>query len=208
MPEMDGPETARRIRALDLPGGRPGLVAFSSQVKPEHRALCLEAGMQAFLAKPFSQEELRAALEEASAGRAPGRDAVRGAPRRIILVDDDAAVRGFVRDALSIAGFEVTQVASGEDARVLVEAESRPYDLLIADVVMPGMGGPEFGRWLQGVRPATKVLYISGYGEETARMFGLPPGRFEFLPKPFGPSDLLEKVTAVLGDGPSPPGRA
>jgi DNA-binding response OmpR family regulator len=208
MPEMDGLEATRRIRALELPGGKPGIVAFSSQATPKARASCLAAGMDAFLAKPFTEDDLRKALEAASGGGVPERREQPEGARRVILVDDDASVRQFVWEALTTAGYEVVQVASGEDARCLVEGEPRPYDLLIVDIVMPGMGGPAFAGWLRKEHPRTRVLFISGYGDETARMFGLPPGEHEFLPKPFGPAELLERVGGVLGKRDRRPGGA
>ncbi len=208
MPEMDGFEAARRIRALELPRGKPGIVAFSSQATDKARAKCLAAGMDGFLAKPFTEKDLRKALEGASEGRTiehPGRP--EGA-RRVILVDDDASVRQFVWEALTGAGYEVLQVASGEDARTLVEGEPRPYDLLIADIVMPGMGGPALAKWFHEGHPGTRVLFISGYGDETARMFGLPPGKIDLLSKPFGPAELLARVGEVLGARDRRPGGA
>ena len=72
MPVMEGIETAQRIRAMDLPRGQPAIVAFSAQSSPSARRSCLAAGMDAFLAKPFTEAELRGALETALGGRILG----------------------------------------------------------------------------------------------------------------------------------------
>jgi DNA-binding response OmpR family regulator len=217
MPRLEGIETAQAVRAMDLPRGQPGIVAFSAQASPEARAKCLAAGMDAFLAKPFTEAELREALETSRGGRVPGRpggtaaeaagsgaEAPAGQPSRIILVDDDASVRQFAWEALTTSGYEVVQLASGEDARWLLDGEPRPYELVILDVVMPGMSGPDFARWLKEKHPATRVLYITGYPEDTARQFGLPLGGFELLRKPFGAEALLRRVEDILGTGASP----
>jgi DNA-binding response OmpR family regulator len=211
MPELEGTEAARAIRAREVPGGQPWIVAFTAQSSEAAQARCRDAGMDAFLGKPFTEEEIRRVLAPAARARPRGVRApskVRPAPaargpggetRRVILVDDEAAVRHFVWDVLTTAGYEVTQVASGEDARWLLEGEKRPYDLLVVDVVMPGMGGPAFARWLKGEHPSTRVLFITGADEDVARMFGLPLGKAEVLRKPFSPDALLERVAVLLG---------
>lgn len=221
MPELEGPEVARRVRAMEFPLGQPGIVAFSALGHPRAREDCLAAGMDSFVPKPFTETQLREALEIALARRVPRRPAggaaageakaLRGEPPRVILVDDDASVRQFVWQALTTGGYEVVQVASGEDARWLLDGAPRPYDLLVADVVMPGMKGPEFARWLLSEHPLTRVLFISGFPEETAREFGLPETGCGFLPKPFGVKELLGRVEEILRDRPtgrpSPGGR-
>jgi DNA-binding response OmpR family regulator len=213
MPEIEGPEVARRVRAMEFPLGQPGIVAFSALGRPGVREDCLAAGMDSFVPKPFTEAELREALEVALERRVPRRPAAvalageakgrRGEPPRVILVDDDASVRQFVWQALTTAGYEVVQVASGEDARWLLDGATRPYDLLVVDVVLPGMKGPEFARWLSSQHPSTRVLFISGFPEETARGFGLPEAECEFLPKPFGVKELLRRVEDILRDRPT-----
>jgi len=172
--------------------------------------------MDAFLAKPFTEGELRVALETALGERIPEWlgdtvvvDSGEGAeergpeePVRVVLVDDDASVRQFVFEALTTSAYEVVQLASGEDAQCLLDEEPIPYDLLIVDIVMPGMSGPDFARWLRERHPTTKVLFITGYPEDTARQFGLPLGGFELLQKPFGVDVLLRRVESILGTGP------
>jgi len=216
MPEMEGIETAQRIRAMNLPRGQPGIVAFTAQASAKARANCLAAGMDAFLAKPFTEEELREAIATALGERIPewlgdtavvdpGKSTAEGhakLPLRVILVDDDASVRQFVWDVLTTSGYEVVQLASGEDARWLLDGEPRPYDLLIVDIVMPGMSGPDFARWLREKHPTTKVLFITGYPEDTARQFGLPLGGVELLEKPLGANALLRRVESILGTSP------
>jgi CheY-like chemotaxis protein len=205
MPELTGLETVRAVRAMDLPAGQPGIIAFTAQRGEKTRKACLAAGMDVFLGKPFTESDLREAVGRALELRwkpARRRGAAAGPPstgKRVILVDDDASVRRFIFDVLAGGGYEVVQLASGEDARWLLDGESRPYDLLISDVVMPGMGGPSFAKWVGEKHPATRVLFITGHDVETARSFGLPEGNVAILHKPFPPDALLKKVAEVLG---------
>jgi two-component system cell cycle sensor histidine kinase/response regulator CckA len=119
--------------------------------------------------------------------------------KRIILLEDETGVRRFIWDVLTNAGYEVTQVASGEEAQWLLEDSKDPADLLIADVVMQGMSGPAFARWLEEKHPTTRVLFVSGFPRETAEKFGLPLGGVNILPKPFTARDLLRSVGDILG---------
>jgi len=122
--------------------------------------------------------------------------------KKVVIVEDEVRVRRFIWDALSNAGYDVMQAGSGEEMKWLLEAPGRNVDLLVADVVMPGMSGPDFARWLKETHPITKVLFITGYPEDTARQFGLPLGGFELLQKPFGVDVLLRRVESILGTGP------
>jgi PAS domain S-box-containing protein len=112
----------------------------------------------------------------------------------VLLVEDDDMVRAFARDALDAAGFAVLEAAEGTGALLLAEALEPPC-ALVADVVMPGMSGPEIAALLPGV----PVLYISGYVEDERRQHLLeatPLSRF--LAKPFKADDLRDAVREVL----------
>jgi PAS domain S-box-containing protein len=122
----------------------------------------------------------------------------------ILLLEDDSSVRRLAAAVLRKGGFAVMEAKAGTEALSLSERISLPIRLLITDIVLPGMGGPAVAARLQGQRPAMKVLFISGYSDETIARQGIPRTGASFLAKPFSPEALLAKVREVLGA----PGRA
>ncbi|WP_234052281.1 MULTISPECIES: ATP-binding protein [unclassified Xanthobacter] len=124
---------------------------------------------------------------------------------RILLVEDEDAVRAFASRALSARGYEVLTAASGVEALELLEkgeqSGARPVDLVISDVVMPEMDGPSLLKELRARDPGMKVIFISGYAEE-AFARNLPPSEhFAFLPKPFSLKQLVAAVNTALRGG-------
>lgn len=118
----------------------------------------------------------------------------RGNGERLLLVEDDALVRGMVTKALEAGGYQVVIAANGDEAQRMCARGDR-FDLVITDVVMPLMTGLELVEWLQAERPEMGTLIISGY-VQGARV---PKGeRLDFLAKPFTPSTLLAKVSGLL----------
>lgn len=121
-----------------------------------------------------------------------------GAPRgSVLLVDDDIVVRTITRRILVLAGFQVLEAADASQARSIADADPRGFDILVTDVIMPGMHGPELAQLLRERRPDLPVLFISGFsGDE------LPPGmvgeRSQYLPKPFAAGDLVARTAAVM----------
>ena len=129
--------------------------------------------------------------ESAQASREPGQGT-------ILLVEDDDAVRHFIGSVLRDLGYQVLTAADGEQAaRVSAEFEGA-IDLLISDVVMPRMSGYELARLLAARRAGLKVLYLSGYSEDTFAEGALQP-LARLLPKPFSPQELGRKVQEMLG---------
>jgi CheY-like chemotaxis protein len=123
---------------------------------------------------------------------------------RVLLVEDDSAVRGLVGRALKRHGYRVVEAATGEQALAVAETVREHIDLILSDVVMPGIQGPELVAQLKVTRPRSKVLFMSGY---PADAFGLghegadsPVG---WLQKPFTTGRLLQKVRELL-DAPAP----
>lgn len=121
---------------------------------------------------------------------------------RILLVEDEDAVRSFSERALTNKGYEVLSASSGENAlEVIANDETKHFDLIITDVVMPGMDGPTL---IQQIRPQIlekspnlKIIFMSGYTEDKLKDH-MDEGTF-FLPKPFTLKDLAAKVKEVLG---------
>ncbi|MBI4967148.1 MAG: PAS domain-containing protein [Rhodospirillales bacterium] len=138
------------------------------------------------------------AAQPPALGSAPG-DEPAAAPAgggTILLVEDEDAVRLFACRALKNKGYRVIEAKNGEAALELVNSE--PIDLMITDVVMPGMDGITLTRLVRVEHPALKVVLISGYAEDTARgaLADLPD--VHFLPKPFSLKQLAHAVKAAL----------
>jgi len=117
----------------------------------------------------------------------------------ILIVDDEPEVLALTTSILRAEGYTI--VATGDPREALRIARSRPepLDLLLTDVVMPGMNGRELAGRLRVLRPGIKVLFMSAYSAETVENFGirLAPGE-PFVVKPFAVADLANKVRAVL----------
>jgi two-component system, cell cycle sensor histidine kinase and response regulator CckA len=121
---------------------------------------------------------------------------------RIILCKDEAAVRDLVATVLTRAGYSVVAAATPAQALLLVADEAAPPDLLLTDVVMPDISGPDLARRARSLRPGLRVLLMSGYSRESLDRdtTGLDAG---FLAKPFTPAGLAGAVRDVL-DGAAP----
>jgi len=119
----------------------------------------------------------------------------------ILVAEDEQIVRVLVRKVLEQAGYMVLLAGGGAEALRLAERHPGPIQLLVTDVVMPGMNGRELARRLVERRPMTKVLYLSGYADDAVERHGvLDPGT-AFMQKPFSPSALATRVREVLGGG-------
>ena len=117
-----------------------------------------------------------------------------------MLVEDEASVRQLVRETLEARGYKLLEAEDGEMALAIAAKHHGPIDILITDVVMPGMSGQELSRRLCTSDPALKVLYLSGYTEDSIIHEGaLEPGT-AFLQKPFTLQSLSRKVREVLGN--------
>ncbi len=115
----------------------------------------------------------------------------------ILLVEDDDQVRNVVQQILIRGGYQVFVAASGANALLLVERRG-PVDLLLTDVVMPGMSGRELADRLTAAHSRVKVLFMSGYTDHTVVNHGVLEAGVEFVQKPIEPASLLEKVRLVL----------
>jgi two-component system cell cycle sensor histidine kinase/response regulator CckA len=110
----------------------------------------------------------------------------------------------FSARALSTTGYEVFEAGSGEEALEVLEEINGELDLIISDVVMPEMDGPTLLTHVRRLYPDLKVIFVSGYAEESVRQ-GLADDRsVEFLPKPYTLDQINSKVKEVLSGSPSP----
>jgi PAS domain S-box-containing protein len=114
----------------------------------------------------------------------------------ILLVEDEESVRALVRRALEASGYRVLEAADGGEAVEI--ARSQSVDLLLTDMVLPGMGGSEIAARIRDIHPRAKVLYTSGYTDDVIVRRGLMERGAAFLEKPFTPNVLARRVRAVL----------
>ena len=117
---------------------------------------------------------------------------------RILLVEDEDAVRAFAIRALTSRGYTVVEADSGESALEVMETQTEPFDLILSDVVMPEMDGPTMLRELRKRGVKTKVVFVSGYAEDAFEKNLEGQTDFAFLPKPFSLKQLVEKVKEVM----------
>jgi CheY-like chemotaxis protein len=120
-----------------------------------------------------------------------------GGSQTILLAEDDGAVRRFARQILTTHGYTVLDARDGDEALAVARGHSGTIDLLVTDVVMPGLSGRDLAARLSVERPDVRVLYTSGYSEQMILRSGLNKG-LTLLPKPFLPGDLLQKVGETL----------
>jgi DNA-binding NtrC family response regulator len=119
----------------------------------------------------------------------------------ILLVEDEPAVRSLTRRILERHGYTVIDAATGDEALAIFEREGSRIQLVLTDVVMPGLRGPELVAELERRRPGLPVLFMSGYADDDLVRRGVFPEHVAFLKKPFTHHDLLEIVRQHLERG-------
>ncbi len=123
--------------------------------------------------------------------------------RRILVVEDDAAIRRGVLDALRFAGYETLSAARGDEGkRIAVQADC---DLVLLDLLLPGADGMEILREVRRTRPTLPVIILTARGAEGDRVAGLKEGADDYVVKPFSAKELLARVEAVLRRSPERP---
>jgi PAS domain S-box-containing protein len=130
-----------------------------------------------------------------------GADRGAGGGRTVLLVEDEPAIRALARQVLQQQGHQVLEARDGLDALEVYERHPGPIDLLLTDLVMPHLSGPELARRLVARGAPLRLLFMSGYARDTA-LFNQPilGRRPHFLPKPFSLAGLLEAVREALGE--------
>lgn len=149
----------------------------------------------------------RSASKPVTPPEAPEQTPLRGRGERVLVVDDDAMVRRSTRRILERRGFAVLEAASGAEAlREVARAED--IDVVVTDLVMPSMSGPELARELRKARPRLRLLFISGYAADTTAEREELDGGAAFLQKPFTPDALTAKLRELLTSAAASPARS
>jgi two-component system cell cycle sensor histidine kinase/response regulator CckA len=117
----------------------------------------------------------------------------------VLLVDDEDSVRRAMHLHLEKEGYQLLEASDGEEAENIAEKYSEPIHVLVTDVSMPGMTGPQLADRLAALRPDLKVLFVSGYPHDFLERDGVLDRRRSFLPKPFSAAELLGRVRSLLG---------
>jgi len=123
--------------------------------------------------------------------------------RRILVVEDDSAIRQGIVDALKFAGYEVLQAANGNDG--IAQGLRATIDLLMLDLVLPGPSGFDILKAVRAARATLPVIILTARGEESDRVQGLRLGADDYVVKPFSVRELLARVEAVLRRSPERP---
>lgn len=121
----------------------------------------------------------------------------------ILVIEDDAAIRRGLVDALAFAGYDVTE--AGDGTRGLALGLETPVDLVLLDVMMPGLGGFDVLEQLRAARPTLPIIMVTARGAEDDRVRGLRDGADDYVTKPFSAVELLARVGAVLRRSPGRP---
>jgi len=128
----------------------------------------------------------------------PARALPDGGSGVVLLVEDEAPVRAFAARALEMRGYSVTEAGNGEEALTLLSDDTMAVDIIVTDVVMPGLDGPSWVREARRTRPDTPVIFVSGYAEDVFAEGGEVVPNSVFLPKPFSLTELTETVNRQL----------
>ena len=159
-------------------------------------------GHVAVSSKPGHGSTFKVYLPRVEAALSAGAET--GLPRRasgtetVLLVEDEDAVRTLARRVLEARGYAVLEARDGAEALRLSGANSGEIQLLLTDVVMPGMSGRELADRLTALRPRLKVLYLSGYADDAVVRHGVLEAEVEFVQKPFTVDGLAHKIREVL----------
>jgi two-component system cell cycle sensor histidine kinase/response regulator CckA len=138
-------------------------------------------------------------MSERATSSAPKRSPGQAQRQVVLVVDDEEGLRNIVCRTLQQEGYGTLAAAHGAEALELMEKAAEPVDLVVTDVVMPGMDGRELGRRLTRRWPTLPILYISAYDVNDIFRRGSPRSSAPFLQKPFPPDGLITSVRQLLG---------
>jgi CheY-like chemotaxis protein len=119
----------------------------------------------------------------------------------LLVVEDQDNLREMMVESLKLYGYTVQAAQDGAEALEICQQKKQSFDLLITDVVMPEMNGKELAEKIARQSPGIKTLYISGYAEDAIGDHKILLDGLSFLPKPFSPTALAQKVRYILDNG-------
>jgi len=185
MPRLGGLETLKMIRDFD-----PALVTIvvTGYADPEMHQRAVNLGAAAVLQKPVEWPQLEKALG-GPADRSP-------AAARVLVVDDDADVREFLAELLTAHGYEVATAPNGDLA--LQELARQSTDVVLLDVVLPGLSGDELMQAFAKVAPRVKIIIVSGGATPVQRMRTFARGAFDYFFKPVNEARLLRSIDLAV----------
>lgn len=117
---------------------------------------------------------------------------------KIMLVEDEEIVRNLTRQVLETCGYDVVEASDGFEAMKICQSQNMPIDLLLTDIVMPGMSGRELAEKIKQIHPSIKILFTSGYTEESFARREFEDMEMNFIQKPFTFDDLAKKIKNLL----------
>jgi CheY-like chemotaxis protein len=142
---------------------------------------------------------------EEAAESAPEPEAPKGGAETILVVEDAEALRLLVRELLEGAGYTVLDAETPDKALAIVESREQPIDLLLTDMVMPRMSGPDLARRVTTLKGGTRVVFMSGYSEQAVGGEGTLHPEQLFLQKPFTMDALMRTIRQALDRPLTPP---
>ena len=145
-----------------------------------------------YLPRYFVEPEEEAEMAPAAIKKPRQRDLT--GTGRVLLVEDEDAVRRFAVTALKSKGYEVLQASDGVEALEVMKACDYKVDIVVSDVIMPEMDGPTLMKELRKTDPKLKFIFVSGYPDEAFKNSLDPDADFTFLPKPYNLAQLAAKV--------------
>jgi PAS domain S-box-containing protein len=188
-----------RLRQRD--GGELWVMEHARAVfGPGGEVLFYEGSVESIAAHKRAHElepQLRQAQKMEDVGPEP-LAAAKGASGTILVVEDDDNLRSLLRLLFKPSGFKILLAPTAEEALALVAGHPEAIHLLIVDVVLPGMSGPDLAKRLRAERPDMRILFTSGYSPEAITRSGALPAEAAFLQKPFTPATLLRLVLEIL----------
>ena len=190
------PSSRPRIRTRARASASPRCTASSSQ-SGGHVFVYSEVGRGTTF-KVYLPRVATPAEDAASAAAAPP-PAAEGGRETVLVVEDEDALRALVAESLREAGYTVIDAETPARALALCAADQGAIDLLVTDVVLPGLSGRELSERLLAARPQLMVLFMSGYTDDAVVRHGIESDRVAFLQKPFTVDALLRRVRRVLG---------
>ncbi len=181
----------------DIPG-RKRLEAALRETEEKYQALLKRFDSQTGKGTPLKISPPSARGVEDSTSNRKGRASSPQETETILLAEDEPSLRRLIARVLRTQGYTVLEAADGNEALTLAQANGAKIQLLITDVIMPGLSSKMLAEWLKQVNPGVRVLFISGYINNNAVRDAMSkPGAF-FLQKPFNPTDLSKKVREAI----------